>query len=82
LKSSVASEIEILAAISGRSWVDLENSEILQRFVENLAQQEQQAFNAIVADLIMIPGMRERILGVMRSENRSQEMAQKFGAFM
>ncbi len=75
-------EIEFIAAISGRSWRDLENDNVRQAFVEKLAQQEQMAFSAIIADLIMIPGMRELILGEMRSENRSPELAKKFGAFM
>lgn len=82
MSSSVAGEIEIIAAISGRSWVDIENPEFRQIFVEQLAHQDQMAFTAILADLIMIPGMRELILGEMRSEKRSAELASKFGAFM
>lgn len=82
LESSVASEIEVIAAISGRSWRDLENKELLSLFVEKLSLQEQMAFSAILADLIMIPGMRDLILASMRSENRSSELAQRFGVFM
>ena len=82
LQSPLAKEIEVIAAISGRSWVDLENKELMALFVEKLAIQEQMAFNAILADLIMIPGMRELILASMRSENRSPELAQRFGVFM
>ena len=82
LKTTTANEIEIIAAISGRSWRDLENESLRQAFIEKLAQQEQMAFSAIIADLIMIPRMRELVLGEMRSENRSPELAKKFGAFM
>jgi len=82
LHTPSADEIEILAAISGRSWRDLENESLRQAFVEKLTQQEQMAFSAIVSDLIMVPGMRELILGEMRSEDRSPELAKKFGAFM
>ena len=82
IQTPSADKIEIIAAISGRSWRDLENESLRQAFVEKLAQQEQMAFSAIIADLIMIPGMRELILGEMRSENRSPELAKKFGAFM
>lgn len=74
--------IEIIAAISGRSWRDLENNELREAFIEELSQQDQMAFSAIVTDLIMIPGMRDLILGEMRSESRSPELANKFGAFM
>lgn len=82
MQTPSADEIEIIAAISGRSWRDLENESLRQAFVEKLSQQEQMAFSAIIFDLIMIPEMRELILGEMRSENRSPELAKKFGAFM
>ncbi len=82
LQSSVAKEIEVIAAISGRSWIDLENKELLSLFVEKLAIQDQMAFSAVLADLIMIPGMRDLILASMRSENRSSELTQRFGQFM
>lgn len=75
-------EIEIMAAISGRSWSDLRDQNLRRVFVERLVQQDQIAFSAIIADLIMIPGMRELILSEMRNENRSPELAQKFGVFM
>jgi len=82
LASKLGQEIEIIAAISGRSWVDLKDEKLRHCFVEALSQQGQMAFSAIIADLIMIPGMRDLVLGEMRSENRSAELAKKFGAFM
>ena len=82
LQKPISNEIEIIAAISGRSWEDLEEESLRQVFVEKLAKQEQIGFSAIIADLIMIPGMRDLILGEMRSENRSPELAKRFGAFM
>jgi len=82
LQTPSANEIEIIAAISGRSWRDLEDDNVRQSFVERLAQQEQMAFSAIIADLIIIPRMRDLILGEMRSENRSPELVKKFGVFM
>ena len=82
LQSPMANEIEVIAAISGRCWVDLENKELLSLFVEKLAFQEQTAFSAILADLMMIPGMRDLILASMRSVNRSPELTQRFGQFM
>ena len=82
LQKSLADEIEIFAAISGRCWKDLEDANLCELFLEKLALQEQIAFSAIVSDLIMIPNMREMILGVVRSETRSVELAKKFGVFM
>ena len=68
--------------LPGRLWSALEKDGFRQVFVEKLAKQDQMGFSAIIADLIMIPGMRDLILGEMRSENRSPELAKKFGAFM
>ena len=82
MESKIASQIEIIAAVSGRSWNDLKNESLLKVFVERLSQQEQMAFSAIIADLIMVPGMRELILGAMRNEDRSPELTKKFGLFM
>lgn len=82
LKESMADEVEIFAAISGRCWQDLSDDSLRSLFLEKLAQQDQLAFSAIVADLIMIPTMRELILEVVRSESRSPELAKKFGVFM
>ena len=82
IQKQIADEIEIIAAISGRSWSALEKDGFRQVFVEKLAKQDQMGFSAIIADLIMIPGMRDLILGEMRSEKRSPELAKKFGAFM
>lgn len=82
MQSPFSDEIEIIAAISGRSWRDLEDQSLRQIFIEKLTQQDQMAFTAILADLIMIPGMRDLMLGEMRSENRSAELAKKFGVFM
>ena len=82
LDSNLALEIEVLASISGRCWNDLKDETLLRLFVEKLALQEMMGFNAILADLIMMPGLREPILDVMRNEQRSAELAKKFGEFM
>jgi len=83
LDSIIGREIEILAAISGRAWNDLRvNNEILELFIANLATQNQAAFNAILADLMMLPEMRDIVLGQMRSPERSSELSHKLSEFM
>lgn len=82
LNAQAPAEIEVIAAISGRSWQDLHHAPLRQCFVQQLAQHDQQAFNAIIADLLMLPDMRDLLLGEMRSENRSPELAKKFGTLM
>ncbi len=82
LDSSFGSEIEILAAISGRAWKSLESPSLLMSFVTKLAEQEQFAFNAILADLMMLPKMREAILKLMRDPKRSDQLASQLNDFM
>lgn len=83
LQSPVKTDIEILASISGRCWQQLIHSELLILFLDALASTEhgQGAFNAIISDLMFIPGMREPILQAFRSPERSEQVAQAIGAF-
>ena len=75
-------EVEVLVAISGRAWVDLEDEKLLVVFVENLATQNQMAFNAVIVDLMMLPEMKEKVLNVMRKPERSAELAEKMSELM
>lgn len=80
--SSFASEIEVLAAISGRAWKDLVSLDLLVPFITKLAGQDQAVFNAILADLMMIPGMRETVFTVLRDPQRPESLGKKVGEFM
>ncbi len=82
LNSAFGKEIEILASISGRAWNDLHSKQLLEVFISNLASQDQTAFNAILADLMMVPKMREPILEIMRSPERSDELSHLLSEFM
>jgi len=82
LNSGIGSEIEVLAAISGRSWNSLKEAALLEIFLNRLAQLEAPVFNAILVDLLMIPGMREPIFGVMRDPECSSDVRVKLGLFM
>lgn len=82
LNSQLSLEIEVLAAISGRAWKDLAAIDLLTIFISTLAQQDQAAFNAILADLMMIPGMREPVLALLRSPDRTKELSEKLSGFM
>lgn len=82
LASSVGKDIEVIAAISGRAWTDLHSPPVLIAFVANLAEQTEMAFNAILADLMMIPDMREKVLGVMRDPNQPKQLMDKFDQFL
>lgn len=82
LELAIGSDIEILVAISGRSWESLKEPALQKAFLEKLAENETQSFNAVLADLLMIPGMREPIFSILRNPERSTSLSQKLGEFM
>lgn len=71
--------VELLAAIASRCWQDL-HGELLLQYLECLARNEQGegAFNAIVADLLTMPGVRHQFIQALASPQRSNELAQSF----
>lgn len=83
LESPIASDAEVLAAISGRAWESLTDSALAASFLENLANNSarQQFFDQCLADLLFIPGMREPLLRVMRATDRSTALARAVGCF-
>lgn len=83
LESPARNDIEVLATISGRCWEQLSDPHILTLFLEALAVTEhgQGAFNAIISDLMFIPGMRDIILQSFRSPERSEALAKAIGSF-
>jgi len=75
-------EVEVLAAISGRSWGDLKSDALMQQFLEATALQEQAVFNILLVDLMTIPDMRAKVLVGLRAPQRSTELSQRIGGFM
>lgn len=75
--------VELLAALGSRCWRDLQGG-LLLAYLECLAVNEQgiSAFNALVADLLALPGMRERFMEVFRSPQRSESLAQAIGQLL
>lgn len=83
LAEAYGTDIEILAAISGRCWEDLQDRGICQLFLECLANNShgQSGFTHLLMDLLAIPGMRESVMHGLRDPNRSEELAQAMGQF-
>ncbi len=83
LESPAGRDIEVLAAVSGRCWQSLKQYEVLMPWLEVLVKTEhgQGAFNAILANLMFIPGMREPVLQAFRSPERSGQLSQAISAF-
>ena len=82
LDSELSQHIDVLAAISGRCWEDLQDSALLQQFLEASAFQEQNVFNILLVDLMTLPDMRTAVLIALRHPERSSELSQRIGGFM
>ncbi len=81
LTHDIGTDIEILAAISGKCWKDIYDESIGHCFVETLARNSVglDAFHFIMADLLFIPGMREPLFKQLRDPERSDVLAQAVG---
>lgn len=82
LESSLGTEIEVLAAISGRSWESLNDSNLFQEFIEKLSFHEQVVFDAILTDLLMIPGLRKQIFAAIKNPKCSVSLNQRLDIFI
>lgn len=68
LASEFLSHQEVLIGIAGRSWHILTDPEIAQRYLTRLAQSnQQQLFNQVFADLVMLPELRMVLLPLLYS---------------
>lgn len=83
LASPVAENTTVLAAISGRAWESLSENSLATAFLERLAcnNEGQPFFDRCLADLLFIPGMREPLLKVLRTPERSATLAISVGNF-
>lgn len=82
LSSELAGNIDLLAAISGRCWLDLQDESLLHSFLEAAALQEQNVFNILLVDLMTLPDMRTKVLTGLRNPERSNDLSKKIGGFM
>ena len=84
LETPTGRNVEILAAIAGRSWETLEDPELRFSFLESLAlcKAGQQAFDGIMADLLFLPGLRQTIKEDFRKPERSDQLATAIGNFL
>jgi len=72
---------EILASISGRCWLALQNEKTIALFLQALSQcaEGQEFFNLVIVDLINIPGMQESIFKAVKSPERSENLSKSIG---
>lgn len=81
LCSDISRHIEVLAVIAGRCWKVLEEPELCQLYVERLAinEADYEGFSHILADLMYMPAMRDKVMSALRNPNRSAELTQQVG---
>jgi hypothetical protein len=82
LESKASHDIEIIAAIAGRAWSTLKNKQILELFIESLANQEQSVFNTILMELLPVPQMRGVIFEELGKADKSEQLDKKIDIFM
>jgi hypothetical protein len=77
-------DIEVLAALSGRAWEALSDRQILTNYLSRLAanQHGQEAFNACVGDLISLPDMSATIRAAMRDPTQPHAVREAFGRML
>ena len=81
LESAVGTGPRVLAAISSRCWQDMEDDNLRPVFLERLAENRegQDFFNATMADLLYLPGMREHFFKDFRDPARSERLSRAIG---
>jgi hypothetical protein len=74
---------DVLAAIAGRCWTDLNDGQLRMQFLEQLAANEhgQSFFNQILTDLLYLTQVRPGLLQGLREPNRSARLSQAIGEF-
>ena len=82
MQSELSSQPDIVSAIAARSWEWLSGDDNTRQYLENLAMSDQDTFNYCLSDLLFMPGLRDVLLGVIRSPDRSDQLAQSFSNMM
>jgi hypothetical protein len=83
LSHPVAKRTDVLAAIAGRCWQDLDDGDIRMQFLEQLAANDHghSFFHQILADLLYLADSRTDLLQSLRDPNRSDRLSQAIGDF-
>jgi len=81
LSHKISTNPEVLASVSGRCWLALQNEKTIALFLEALANcsEGQEFFNLVIVDLINIPGMQDSIHKAIRSTDRSDALSKAIG---
>lgn len=80
---TVASDIEVLSAISARAWELLQQPEFARLFLQALANEriEQQGFDQLLQDLLFIPSVHQPLMQALKQAERNSTVAKRFEQF-
>jgi hypothetical protein len=83
LSHPVSERTDVLTAIAGRCWEDLDDDEIRMQYLEQLAANDHghAFFHQILADLLYLADSRTDLLQSLRAPNRSDRLSQAIGEF-
>ncbi len=83
LQHPVAHRSDVLAAVAGRLWLELEDESLRGQFLEQLARNDQgdTFFQQLLADLLYLGDCRQGLLQSLRNPHRSDQLSQAIGAF-
>jgi len=81
--SILASDIEVLSAVSARAWELLLKPEFARMFLHALANQrvEQQGFDQLLQDLLFIPAVHQPLMEELKQAEKSSAIAKRFEQF-
>ncbi|MEJ2693081.1 MAG: DUF3549 family protein [Candidatus Thiodiazotropha sp.] len=83
LQHPMARRSDVLAAVAGRLWLDLNDGSVRAQFLEQLAanDQGQEFFDQILSDLLYLVECRPGLLESLRNPDRTERLGQAIGAF-
>ena len=83
LQHPVAQRSDVLAAVAGRLWLDLDDATLRMQFLEQLAHNDQGEafFQQLLADLLYIGDCRQGLLQSLRNPQRSEALGRSIGVF-
>ncbi|MEP4891491.1 MAG: DUF3549 family protein [Aliiglaciecola sp.] len=81
LQSQLSNKHNILVIISGRLWHHLATPELLLNFFEKVAEADANfdLFMGIFQDLVQLPDIREQVLSMLRTPNKSNSLSAAVG---
>ncbi len=80
LRHPAGNNIEILAAVSGRAWETLDDRELLDTYLQRLAENDhgQAAFEHCIGDLLSLPSLADTVRQALRSPAQAATVRDAF----